>query len=616
MHGKAKESAEIDAEKEIIEISTVKAIGKDKNGNLSQERFETEIANTANKNNGAKVYENGDDFLVIFDSGRAYTVDKDGNITDVQTNYEMPKRKLAEELQDDSYGTEEKPYEINCIEDLLDLSFSVNGIEIVDGEITYTTSYNGFGNLNFILTRNLSFKSELSYEDATRTDYGDINGINGVESLKTELTTGTGWVSIGGYGNTKNDGGFSGKFDGNNKKINALYINNTTESRYCGLFGTFGTSGNNAVIKDLGAEGNIYCNAGAVGGIVGFIIYGTRIDVNNCYFSGNIENLNTSGCTGGIIGYINRTTYVEQCYCKGKIVGHNTSGGGTATGGIIGYTNSETYMSNSHNEATVSGESRVGGIVGNGGDIISNCYNIGAISGKSNVGGILGYTAMYIENCYNAGTITSTGTDAGGIAGTMYAGDGRKIYKCYNTETGKVIGTSGIGGILGRIYSSSNLTVEQCYNLADINGTTFTAGVVGSIGGKNAKILNCYNRGDVEGTSIAGIARTASTTYRNTAKIVACYNTGILTSTNKMGIVDNQLTYNSYYLSTCGATDTVATSVGESELKTLASTLDKAFIIDDEENIVTLSDSEVQNVWVDDTNNINSCYPIFDWQKE
>lgn len=34
MHGKAKESAEIDSEKETLEIATIQAMGKNKYGNI------------------------------------------------------------------------------------------------------------------------------------------------------------------------------------------------------------------------------------------------------------------------------------------------------------------------------------------------------------------------------------------------------------------------------------------------------------------------------------------------------------------------------------------------------------------------------------------------------
>ena len=58
---------------------------------------------------------------------------------------------------------------------------------------------------------------EESYRDYNTMEYGDINGVNGVENLKTELTNtnGTGFILIGDYNHH-----FKGNFDGKDKKIN------------------------------------------------------------------------------------------------------------------------------------------------------------------------------------------------------------------------------------------------------------------------------------------------------------------------------------------------------------------------------------------------------------
>ena len=591
-------------------------MGTHKFGSLEKKGFQTAIDGMAGEGE-AKVYEDGSNFLIIFKSERAYTIDKDGNITDMQTNYKFPSRKLVEQLNDSKYGTMSDPYEINCIEDLVDLSYQVNGIEVVDGSLSISSTYNKFSEKYIILNRNLNFASELSYENANRVDYGDINSNGSIETLITELTTGKGWIPIGGYKGSKNIWGIDGNFNGNGKEISNMYINNTEETSVQGLFGQVC----NTTINDLGVSGNVYCNSSNVGGIIG-IGNNQLININNCYFDGKIENINTSGRTGGILGNeINATINIYNCYSKGTIIGHNTDGGNTSTGGIIGYSsnvnNSEVKITDSYNEAIIIGESKVGGILGQGNGSstkIYNCYNKGEITGNSSAGGIVGYTANYIERCYNTGKITSTGNDAGGIAGTIYAASDEKIYQCYNI--GVVEGISHIGGILGYIYSASNLTIEQCYNNGEITGTNKTAGIVGSIGGKNSKILNCYNTGKITGTAIGGISRVFSVANGDTAKIISCYNIGTLDATSKIGVSERGVVNNSYYLSTCGATDIIATSVETDVLKGLASILDKSFTIDDTENIVTISETELQDVWVEDTESKNNGYPILKWQLE
>ncbi len=74
-------------------------------------------------------------------------------------------------------GTEEDPYLIESIEDLVTFSNNVNEGNSYEEKVVK-------------LGINLDFNSTLSYVDYTRTDYGDINKANGTEELKTELTTG------------------------------------------------------------------------------------------------------------------------------------------------------------------------------------------------------------------------------------------------------------------------------------------------------------------------------------------------------------------------------------------------------------------------------------------
>ena len=43
MHGKAKESEEIDSEKETVEIATIQAMGKNKYGNIVKNELQAEL---------------------------------------------------------------------------------------------------------------------------------------------------------------------------------------------------------------------------------------------------------------------------------------------------------------------------------------------------------------------------------------------------------------------------------------------------------------------------------------------------------------------------------------------------------------------------------------------
>ena len=75
MHGKAKEQAEIDGEKELIETSTVKAIGKDTYGNITVDGLQKELENDATVKKIRKKI-----VVTINDSQRMYYIDDSGDV--------------------------------------------------------------------------------------------------------------------------------------------------------------------------------------------------------------------------------------------------------------------------------------------------------------------------------------------------------------------------------------------------------------------------------------------------------------------------------------------------------------------------------------------------------
>ena len=103
--------------------------------------------------------------------------------------------------------------EINYIEDLVDLSNKVN-------------AGNKYEHVWFLQTRDLDFNSDSSYKNANSTSYGDYNGNGTVEPIKTELTTGSGFIPIGYSSDTPIR--FKGSYDGQNHKLDNLYRKETT----------------------------------------------------------------------------------------------------------------------------------------------------------------------------------------------------------------------------------------------------------------------------------------------------------------------------------------------------------------------------------------------------
>ena len=121
--GKAKEESEIANEKEILEKAVVQAMGNNKYGNIE----ETELQNELDKETGegkTDATDIGEEFEVLFvDTNRYYTVDKDGNVGEVQ---EFIEDKYPGDITVGKNGetldgqTGETAYQIWCIEDLVE----------------------------------------------------------------------------------------------------------------------------------------------------------------------------------------------------------------------------------------------------------------------------------------------------------------------------------------------------------------------------------------------------------------------------------------------------------------------------------------------------------------
>ena len=247
---------------------------------------------------------------------------------------------------------------------------------------------------------------------------------------------------------------YKGVFDGNNRKILGLYIDDATNSNK-GLFGQ-----NEGTITGVKVEES-YINAGEnVGMICGYNNGGT---IQNCSSSGNIEG---TRAVGGICGIMSGTAKIVGCNNSGNITG------GTDAGGICGYV--------------------VGGSAN-----ISNCYNNGAIAGY-NIGGIVGDTNSNVSVCYNEGNVTSENGVAGGVCGSLR----KAIMKnCYNKGEVCSKADRNVGGVCGAIGEGSELNC--CYNVGGVKKGEGGKGRIGGVCGQNnakydkpgdanANITNCY----------------------------------------------------------------------------------------------------------------------------
>ena len=205
----AKEQTEIANEKDIVQIAVVGARGKEKYGDLTQENLQSQL--DKEQEGKTEVNDIGDELEVVFiESNRYYVVEKDGGISEPQ---EIVKDNNPGDITKGGTldGSEEKPYEINCIEDLVAFSKSVK-----------ENSNNRYKNKNVYLNRNLNFKSKYSYTDYTTTKFGDVNEDGNIEGLMKELSSGIGFEPIGSYKYNETTKvfdveAFAGTFDGKRK---------------------------------------------------------------------------------------------------------------------------------------------------------------------------------------------------------------------------------------------------------------------------------------------------------------------------------------------------------------------------------------------------------------
>ena len=237
---------------------------------------------------------------------------------------------------------------------------------------------------------------------------------------------------------------YTGTFDGNNKTIRGLEINQSGTDNV-GLIGYLGSEGKvqNVVLANISVSGANY-----VGGIAGQ----TDGTVENCSVNGTVTGQNQ---TGGIVG--RNFSTISGCSAEGTVTGNTNVGGisglcvpnyDTGTGSLIGST-----IEGCHSTATVSGISSVGGVVGNLGNnsFLMACYSTGNVTatityGHANVGGVVGINGQgTVTACYHAtGEITSSvGDRIGGIAGCNDQGTFTACYWENNQEQGTGSGSTG-----------------------------------------------------------------------------------------------------------------------------------------------------------------------------
>ncbi|MHC4206583.1 MAG: GLUG motif-containing protein [Planctomycetota bacterium] len=279
------------------------------------------------------------------------------------------------------------------------------------------------------------------------------------------------------------DNGFSGVFDGNNKKI-SNFTYNSMKNSITGLFGRIG--GSEVEIRDLGLiDPTVDAGSGwFVGSLVGYADSGT---FTNCYvkggsvsgertvgglfgriYGGTITNCHAEGCSisgneyvGGLVG--SSSASIIACYATGSVFGIEK------VGGFVGQNKSGIIDSYSH--ASIEGENNVGGFVGDNRGSVVDCYCSGTLIAKDQTGGLVGINHGIITSSYSSTTVDGR-FEVGGLVGT----NENIITASYSSTT--VNGRYDVGGLVG--YNSNNAEISDCYANGDVTGRNYVGGLVGN----------------------------------------------------------------------------------------------------------------------------------------
>lgn len=305
--------------------------------------------------------------------------------------------------------------------------------------------------------------------NAILTDDIEINK-NVVSSLLGENTKKfREWKPIGSHpyinGEYTYDYLYEGIFDGNNKTVSGLYLNDS-KAEFVGFFG--GTY-EGCEIKNLHLNDSYISGSAFVGGITPTDLY-TKI--SNCSYSGYLYS---EWIVGGIVGVAN-FSITENCASYGLIKGEDY------VGGIVGCNGKTSLVEACVNQSDIMGINSFGGIVGEnyGGNIV-NCTNLGRVvsagpapnNRETRMGGIVGVNNLgKIKSCLNMGVVLNDGDKAAGaICGANLNGEIKNCY--YKDSTHKYAGyESDLKADVHAVSDQQIMSGEVAYNLGSPWGQT------------------------------------------------------------------------------------------------------------------------------------------------
>ena len=237
-----------------------------------------------------------------------------------------------------------------------------------------------------------------------------------------------------------------------------------------------------AEVKNLNIYGEQIDGYGLVNNFEGVGLSGSAIVIDNVTLKSGTKtlkagllgaNITTNGFAGCSAGFV---ATVRNCTAeKGVVIGYTgtESGIGSFVGRLQG------TVENCVSYATVKGDSMVGGIISRRDNAVGICEVIG---------------------CTFDGDVIATGSNVGGIMGSMYVGGGAPNAARVKTQgcivSGTVIGKENVGGIIG-----SDIVTYQNWGNAAISGNTFSGKISGekNVGGIIGFFRSLDCRDDIAG---------------------------------------------------------------------------------------------------------------------
>lgn len=256
----------------------------------------------------------------------------------------------------------------------------------------------------------------------------------------------------------------------------------------------------------------------------GFFPYTSEAVIRNITFENHsIATVLYEGYTGGLIGFNNGPTVVENVTMVNVELVSDTS-----TGGIVGGSNDELYLLNTDVQMGYIAGYNAGGLVG----YSMNEYNtyiqdsinkatIGSeyffdeyanyLEGVINAGGLIGFaestTSLVIHQSSNEGTIITDAEAAGGLVGRIDYSDLVVVSSSFNSGyvASLYLAEADLGGLIGRVDSLQRpFYIQNSFNIGHVYAKygSSLGGLVGSYINAGdfpwvspTMILNSYNAG-------------------------------------------------------------------------------------------------------------------------